>query len=46
MYILCIINIFMKIILENCHNEVLPEGDRERCVKVTCTSQKKFTIEE
>lgn len=36
----------MKIILENCLSNMLPEGDRQRCVKVICTSQNKFTVEE
>ncbi|KAM0734714.1 hypothetical protein ACS0PU_011533 [Formica fusca] len=31
---------------ENCVSEVLPAGDRQRCVKVTCTSQNKYKIEE
>ncbi|KYN28218.1 hypothetical protein ALC57_02278 [Trachymyrmex cornetzi] len=31
---------------ENCNHGVLPEGDQQRCIKVTCTSRNKFTIEE
>lgn len=33
-------------ILENCQNEVLPQADRQKCVKVICTSQNKYRIEE
>uniref|UniRef100_A0A348G6C6 Uncharacterized protein n=1 Tax=Odontomachus monticola TaxID=613454 RepID=A0A348G6C6_ODOMO len=31
---------------EHCNSEVLPAGDRQRCVKVTCTSQDKYNIQE
>ncbi|KAH0945316.1 hypothetical protein HN011_011284 [Eciton burchellii] len=31
---------------ENCLSDVLPAGDRQRCIKVTCTSGNKYKIKE
>lgn len=45
-FILILYLLIVKIILENCLSEVLPEGDWQRCVKVICISQNKYTIEE
>ncbi|XP_026826933.1 uncharacterized protein LOC113562276 [Ooceraea biroi] len=48
--LLCIFMLFVHYSVqvpkyENCLSEVLPAGDRERCIKVTCTGNK-YNIEE